>query len=626
MPESRFPIERLVQLNLFAHEPFAWRLGGLSWSHARSALRRAGRGALWQSEISLALSGKNINSMRSFKKPTFKNVVRSGALALACQATWTLAQTELPSPEPIAQRIATQQPETVPVTPQPESSMALSPALAATVKSVPEAITEASSPKTPPPAVLPTVQSSPPVSEGLGEEIYPFGKADADMLRHITESITFRPGDGKEMRGDDKRQITLEEAVLLALQNNNEVLAAMEKHVGAGYETKGAKWQFLPSIEVTSDQGTELSAPASYNDLQGNRVLSNQHDRNDVTVVVKQPLFDLALYTDIKISRSKEDVALAEKMDVGEGITVDTTNAYLGLIQAQASVQLAEQYIQYLRKLETTMGVRVEGGAASPADLDRIRGRTMKAEAALVDAQGEYQTSAMEFKRLTGIEPPELLVPVMIAPGTPAKMSEALDAALANNSNYRSTIKKVELADNERSKSLAALAPRLSLQYSHSYSYGAGGAQNGNPLDGLFPSQTTDSLMVVLQWAVYGGNSVAGALIGSAKVREMNYRSLDMRQKMEQGVWAAYTAINAARKRCDILAKNIETDSRVVQTFDEQFLAGSRSLFDLIDAYEQLYSAKLGWMRSTVLGAKTVYQLRRMMGDVVPSIRAMGGK
>jgi len=131
--------------------------------------------------------------------------------------------------------------------------------------------------------------------------------------------------------------------------------------------------------------------------------------------------------------------------------------------------------------------------------------------------------------------------------------------------------------------------------------------------------------MLVLQWSMYGGNTVAGSLIGSAKVREMNYRSLDLRQKMEQGVLASYTAINAARKRSDILAKNIETDSRVVQTFDEQFLAGSRSLFDLIDAYEQLYSAKLGWMRSTILGAKTVYQLRRMMGDIVPSIQAMGG-
>jgi len=212
--------------------------------------------------------------------------------------------------------------------------------------------------------------------------------------------------------------------------------------VGAGYETKGAKWQFFPSIEITTDQGTELSAPAAYNDLQGNRVLSNQHDRNDLTVVVKQPLFDLALYKDIKVSRSKEDVALADKMDVGDGITVDTTNAYLALIQAQASVRLAEQYIQYLKKLESTMAVRVEGGGASLSDLDRIRGRTMKAEASLVDAQGEYQTSAMEFKRLTGIEPPELVVPMMIAPGTPAKISDALTAALANNSNYKSSIKK----------------------------------------------------------------------------------------------------------------------------------------------------------------------------------------
>ena len=474
------------------------------------------------------------------------------------------------------------------------------------------------------PAAADEPAPSPALSEGGAgvQQVIPFGRQEADMLRELT---TLQPAsDSAGAQGEVA--MTMEQTIAMALHNNSEVLAATEKHEGAKYESAGARWQYYPSVEVLADSGYEDSAPAAYNDANGNRVMDNTHLRNDWTVTVRQPLIDMGIYRDIKVSKAKEDIALAEKMDIGDGVALDAANAFLGLIQAKVGIQLANQYIEYLQKLEATMRVRVDGGAASSADLDRIRGRTMKAEAALIDAQGEYQTNAMEFRRLTTVEPRGLVVPDVLSPPTPASIADAVDQAVQNNSNYLGSLRRVDLALSERNKTMAGLLPRLSLQYSDSYSYDAGGSAQGTPVDGVYPTQYTQSLMVVLQWSMYGGNTIAGGLSGASKIREMNFRAMDMRDKLEQGVRAAYTAINAARQRGEILAKNVETNLRVAQTFDEQFLNGSRSLFDLIDAYEQLYSARLNLVRATVIGAKSVYQLHRLMGDIVPSVLAMGGK
>ena len=480
----------------------------------------------------------------------------------------------------------------------------------------------------PAPAQTPSDDATQAAEEGT---IHPFGRDDARLLKDITKaSVLDIHGDTPAPAGpsafDPSQALALNQAVSLAFQNNNELLAAIEKYAGSQWETKGAKWQYYPSLEVIADSGTERSAPAAYNDANGNRVLDDTHHRDDLNITLHQPLIDLGIFADIKVSKSKEAIALAEKMDVTDTVTVDTVNAYLGIVQSQIGVQLAEQYIGYLRKLEETMRIRVEGGGAAPADLDRIRGRTMKAEAALIEAQGEYQTQAMEFRRLTAVEPRQLQLPDALAPSIPASIREATERALQNNGNYQASLRKVELADHERSKALAGLSPKLSLQYNDSYSYNAGGVAQGNPVDGLFPTQKTQSLMLTLQWSIYGGNAISGGLVGAAKVREMNYRSLDTHARIEQAVRASYTAINAARKRRDVLARNVEANARVADNFDAQFLTGARSLFDLIDAHEQLYTSRVNLIRAIVIGAKSSFELRRLMGDIVPAVATLGSE
>lgn len=97
-------------------------------------------------------------------------------------------------------------------------------------------------------------------------------------------------------------------------------------------------------------------------------------------------------------------------------------------------------------------------------------------------------------------------------------------------------------------------------------------------------------------------------------------RMMDVRSRIEQSIRSGYTAINTAHKRETALQKSVNANQRVVVSFKEQYTNGGRSLFDLLDAYEQLYNARLNLMRVVIANAKAAYQVRRQMGELEQSI------
>lgn len=414
--------------------------------------------------------------------------------------------------------------------------------------------------------------------------------------------------------------IQLDEAVGFALKNNFEAKASKSKLKSAYWEKIGAYSQYVPSLDFKYATGQENSAPASYNDRFGNRVLKDDHNRRDRTFAVRQPLIDLGVISDIVTSASKEDVAEQEDRDAREGVAYDTVNAYLKLVQARIAVQLADQYRGYLDNLSGRMQARVAGGGATAGDLERIKGRSAQAEAARIEAIGDYESNLAEFRRLTQVSPAQLRIPTVIAPEVPADVTTAVEHALADNPIYIASVLKAKVAKNSRDHSFAKTAPKLSLEYSDTYVYNAGGAARGNPVDGTYPTQQDKRLMLMAHWTLNGGIELTEGMAGVEKAREANYRSLDARARIEQGIRTSYNAINAANRRISVLQQGLAANTKVVAEFEDQYKNGSRSIFELLDAHEQLYSSRLNLMRLAIAKAQASYQVRRQMGDLLPTL------
>lgn len=414
--------------------------------------------------------------------------------------------------------------------------------------------------------------------------------------------------------------VTLDEAVAFALQNNYELRSTFEGLKSVHWDKMGAYSQYLPTVGLDLAAGRERSRPGSYNDDNGSRVLDTHHVRRDRNFFVRQPLIDLDVVANIISTTEKEKLANYDSLDTRDTVASDTVNAYMRIVQARMSIMLADQYKNYLDNLGQRMLKRVEGGGAANADLDRIISRASIAETARVEASGQYETSILEFKRLTGIAPSRIQIPNLLAPVIPANFKDALDAAVKNNPRYLSSLKKIDIAKADRDKAYAGALPRVYAQYTSNYVYNAGGASDGNPVDGVYPYAKTDSAMMVMQWDLNGGVSIAGGLSGNAKAKQTYLQSLDILKRLEQGVSTSYTAIDATQKRLEVLQKTVEANERVVTAYEEQYKNGTRPLFDVLDSYEQLYNSRLNLLRVIFAYTQASYQVRQEMGDIVPSV------
>ncbi len=449
-------------------------------------------------------------------------------------------------------------------------------------------------------------------------------KAGETVLRALlgSGSITSPDLSGtvSSTRADYMEPLRLDEAVSLALKNNKEIQSFMARRESAGWDRIGAYARYIPSVEFTYAEGAETSEPGSYNGPDGSRVTKTTHHRRDRSLFVRQTLLDAVVIAEIIKSGDSVAVADVELRDSQEQTSFETLKAFFDLLEASEVVRHTVEYRSYLEDLLRRMRVRVEGGAATAADLDRIEGRILTAESAQLQALSKYGLTLSELKRLTGVAPAQFALPTRLVPSVPSSPQEALALAVKANPSYQASLKRIDVAQGDRNRFFADAVPRLSAEMSSVYNYNAGGAAHGDPIDGVYPNQKDTRFMLVARWNLNAGTAVSSGMSGVAKVREMKFKSQDVLSRIEEGVWTSYEALTAARRRITINTKTFEANKRVVRDLEEQVLLNDKSLFELLDAHDRYYASRVELVKAVFAEAHAAYQIRSHIGEVTGAV------
>lgn len=416
--------------------------------------------------------------------------------------------------------------------------------------------------------------------------------------------------------------LQLDQAVAYALQNNFEVLGAEAKAEASGWELVGGYGQYVPRVEYQYQRGKERSQPATFQDSSGATVPDNRHNRRDKSLTITQQLIDPVIIADIVERHTTKDADDQEFRAVREKAALDTINSFFRLVQSRLSIRFAEEYKSSLDRLSARMNDRVEGGGASKVELDRIRARSVTAKSAIIEARSEYQAALVEFHRLTGVVPLKLRLPVVLTPTLPETVDQVVGMAMSNNPDYQAMNKRSDAATEEMTKSFAKLLPKLSVQITHTRSWDAGGIAN-QPVTAnkpVYPFDDERRVMGVFTWTLNGGVDAATGMANAARARQASYVATDTRTKLEESIHVSYDALNAASGRIQAVNQAVESSRNVATAFEEQYLAASRPLLDLLDADERLYQSKVELSRLVIAETGAGFLIRRQMGDLVPAI------
>ncbi|HJV95244.1 MAG TPA: TolC family protein, partial [Albitalea sp.] len=282
-----------------------------------------------------------------------------------------------------------------------------------------------------------------------------------------------------------------------------------------------------------------------------------------------------------------------ELMDVTEQTALEATRAYYDVQRFRRLVQLAEDnYVQH-KYASLQIQSRVKAGVGRGVDLEQANARLALAESNLTTEVANLHDVTARYARVVGEAPAKQLPAVPpLTKALPANAEEAMNGAIKQNAGISASVESLRAARAAAQQREGAYQPRLEARL-------RSGA--GHNFDGIRDQQRDSTAEIVLNWNLYNGGA------DQARVRQqvnlMN-QAADLRDKTCRDTrQTSAVAFNDTRKlveQLEYLDRNTLAIEKARDAYRQQFDIGQRSLLDLLNAENEVYTAKRAYANAEV--------------------------
>ncbi len=372
----------------------------------------------------------------------------------------------------------------------------------------------------------------------------------------------------------------LRDAAQRAITTNPEVAARFNAFLAADQAKQAARGAWLPRVELQADVGQTRDS------ISTRLPESLNLNRNGLALQITQTLWDgQATRRDVDRLDHERLARYFEFVDASELAALETARAYYDVLRFRRLVTLAEDsYVQH-RYVSNQLQDRVRAGVARGVDLEQAGARLALAESNLTTELANLHDVSVRFQRLVGAAPAASMpVPSTLNTDMPASASEAAARTITRNAAVSASIESLRAARQAASLRESAFQPRVEARLR------SGGGKN---FDGVLDQRRDTTAEITLNWSLFNGGS------DQARVRQqinLLNQAADLRDKTcrdaRQTVQIAY---NDTRKLTDQLAyldRNVLAIEKTRDAYRQQFDINQRSLLDLLNAENELYTAR----------------------------------
>jgi outer membrane protein, adhesin transport system len=309
--------------------------------------------------------------------------------------------------------------------------------------------------------------------------------------------------------------------------------------------------------------------------------------RGGMALSVNQVLWDAnAIRSDIERAGHEQRARWFEFLDTTEGTALEAVRAHHDVMRQRALVALAEDnYVQH-KYAATQIESRVKAGVGRGVDYEQAKARLALAESNLTTEIANLHDVTARYARLVGELPPQRVgVAAPSNAGLPASAGEAGTLAVQASPAISAAIENLRAArSTTKGREGQLWQPTVEARAR---------AGSGRNFDGV-PDQKRDvSAELVLNWNLYNGGS------DQARVRQavssVNQAG-DLRDKTcrdtRQQAAIAFNDTQKFMQTLEALDRNVLAIEKARDAYRQQFDIGQRSLLDLLNAENELFTAK----------------------------------
>jgi outer membrane protein, adhesin transport system len=332
------------------------------------------------------------------------------------------------------------------------------------------------------------------------------------------------------------------------------------------------------------------------------------------SIVIRQTLFDgFASLNEIWRHAARVDAAAYRVHERSELIALDAAEAYIDVVRSGRLIAIADENIVAHQRLLANVEARFSGGRAGEGDRQQARERVAAAMASRAEFRLRLEEARAAYRRAVGLEPFNLRAPSRLA-GLPATRDAALATALQSNPTIQAAQADANASRHAFDATAGAFVPNVALE---------GRALRGVDSDTINGYRNEASGKIVLSWDVFSGGQdswrraaaaerYTEATMAHARLQRGAFESLDR-------AWAARTL---TADRAAALLQQVSSDRRAIAAYQKEYELGQRSLIDLLNAQNQLYSALVSLESTRSVAIFADYQLLAAMGRLLAYLKA----
>lgn len=401
---------------------------------------------------------------------------------------------------------------------------------------------------------------------------------------------------------------TLRDAVEQTIQTSPDVLIDVNRRLAADKAVDMARGGYKPKIDLNLGIGREWSENIS------TRPGSDTLTRREASLTLSQMLYD-GYATKNEVERSEAQVAAAAGQvgDTSERTALRTVEVYLEVLRRQELQALTRENLAAHERTFEQIKLRTDSGVGRQADLEQAQARLSLAQANLAAADANLREANINFIRVTG-QPPQALEAAAAVDCKlfPASVDNTVAAAYAGNPALQVAIANYEAALAQERGADAPFKPRVDLEL---------GASANDNLDGVDFRNNDAYAMARLKYNLYHGGT------DQARVRETRHRNDEAlatvertKRLIQENTRLSWNALETAKDRLPRLKTHADATALTRDAYAKQFSIGQRTLLDLLDSENELYTARSDYINGQYLERFAQYQLMAGMGKLLDTL------
>ena len=372
---------------------------------------------------------------------------------------------------------------------------------------------------------------------------------------------------------------TVQDVVADHLTDNPQVAQSLQAYFAVTEEVRQARGGYLPTVDATLGYGYEWTD-------KENGVQDEELNRREARLNLNQMLFDgFATSSEVKRQKARMASAHSQVMDVAENYALEASRAYLEVLRRDQLLQLAKETLYNHVQIYDQIKRRSESGLGTMASIQQAEGRLALAEVNVLAAENNLQDARAKYLRVVGESVPDQLEPLMADQlALPDSFEEALQAANENHPVIGIAQSDVEATYAQRDAAKSRHYPRLDLEIERRWD---------ENLDGVEGTDEDLTAMLRLRYNLYnGGADKARVAQTEYQIGEAQQIQRDSMRQIRQSLELSWNAYQILGRQIEYLQQHVNSSEQTRDSYKKQFDIGQRSLLDLLDTENEVFSAK----------------------------------